>query len=163
VWDHDLREYNNPLPRWWLWLFYITVVFGLLYLVLYPGLGAFAGLRGWTQERQYNEESAAVEARASAILAPLAAMPVSELARNAQAMSTARNLYLQDCAQCHGSDGGGGAGPRLAGKVADDFPDVEDQIAFVTKGKGGMPAFGGSLSAADIRAVVEYTRSGLGG
>ena len=72
-------------------------------------------------------------------------------------------IYAARCAGCHGSDGGGGAGPRLAGKVADDFPDVEDQIAFVTKGKGGMPAFGGSLSAADIRAVVEYTRSGLGG
>jgi mono/diheme cytochrome c family protein len=72
-------------------------------------------------------------------------------------------IFAARCSGCHGADGGGGAGPRLAGKVADDFPDVEDQIAFVTKGKGGMPAFGGSLSAADIRAVVEYTRSGLGG
>ena len=71
-------------------------------------------------------------------------------------------IYVARCAGCHGSDGGGGAGPRLAGKVADDFPDIEDQIAFVTKGKGGMPAFGGSLSAADIRAVVEYTRTNLG-
>src|SRR5262245_18438696 len=72
-------------------------------------------------------------------------------------------IYLARCAGGHGSDGGGGSGPRLVGKVADDFPDIEDQIAFVSKGKGGMAAFGGSLSAADIRLVVEYTRSGLGG
>ena len=72
-------------------------------------------------------------------------------------------IYVARCAGCHGSDGGGGTGPRLAGKVTDDFPDVEDQIAFVTKGKNGMPAFGATLSAADLRAVVEYTRSGLGG
>ena len=72
-------------------------------------------------------------------------------------------IYVARCAGCHGSDGGGGPGPRLAGKVADDFPDIEDQIAFVSKGKNGMPAFGSSLSAADLRAVVEYTRSGLGG
>ena len=72
-------------------------------------------------------------------------------------------IFAARCAGCHGSDGGGGSGPRLAGKVTEDFPDVEDQIAFVTKGKGGMPAFGGSLSAADLRAVVEYTRTGLNG
>jgi mono/diheme cytochrome c family protein len=72
-------------------------------------------------------------------------------------------IYSARCAGCHGSDGGGGTGPRLAGKVADDFPDIEDQIAFVTKGKGIMPGFGSSLSAADIRLVVEYTRTNLGG
>jgi mono/diheme cytochrome c family protein len=72
-------------------------------------------------------------------------------------------IYTARCAGCHGSDGGGGSGPRLAGKVAGDFPDIEDQIAFVSEGKGGMPAFGGSLSAADLRLVVEYTRTALGG
>ena len=72
-------------------------------------------------------------------------------------------IFAARCAGCHGADGGGGTGPRLAGKVQDDFPDIEDQIVFVTKGRDGMPAFGGSLSTADIRAVVEYTRSGLGG
>ena len=71
-------------------------------------------------------------------------------------------IYVARCAGCHGGDGGGGSGPRLAGRVADDFPDIEDQIAFVSKGRNGMPAFGSSLSAADLRAVVEYTRSDLG-
>jgi len=72
-------------------------------------------------------------------------------------------IYAARCAQCHGSDGGGGAGPRLAGKVADDFPDIEDQIAFVSKGKGGMPGFGSTLTPAELRLVVEYTRTDLGG
>jgi mono/diheme cytochrome c family protein len=77
--------------------------------------------------------------------------------------TTGAEIYSARCAGCHGSDGGGGSGPQLAGKVEDDFPDIEDQIELVSKGKGGMPAFGGSLSAADIRLVVEYTRTNLGG
>jgi cytochrome c oxidase subunit 2 len=72
-------------------------------------------------------------------------------------------VFAARCAGCHGVDGGGGTGPRLAGKVKDDFPDIEDQIVFVTKGRDGMPSFGGSLSTADIRAVVEYTSTGHGG
>jgi cytochrome c oxidase subunit 2 len=77
--------------------------------------------------------------------------------------ATGAEIFAAHCAGCHGASGGGGTGPKLAGKVQDDFPDIEDQIAFVSKGKGGMPSFGGSLSAADLRAVVEYTRTGLGG
>ena len=76
--------------------------------------------------------------------------------------ATGAEIFAAHCAGCHGASGGGGTGPRLAGKVQDDFPDIEDQIAFVSKGKGGMPSFGGTLSAADLRAVVEYTRNGLG-
>jgi len=77
--------------------------------------------------------------------------------------ATGAEIFATHCAGCHGAGGGGGTGPRLAGRVQDDFPDIEDQIAFVTKGKDGMPSFGGTLRTADIRAVVEYTRNGLGG
>jgi cytochrome c oxidase cbb3-type subunit 3 len=66
VWDGDLQEYNNPLPRWWLWLFYLTVVFSIVYLVLYPGLGNFQGVLGWSQTGQYQEERARIEARPAA-------------------------------------------------------------------------------------------------
>jgi len=58
IWDEDLKEYNNPLPRWWIWLFYLTILFGLGYLVLYPGLGSFGGTLGWTQLKQLEEENA---------------------------------------------------------------------------------------------------------
>ena len=56
VWDEDIREYNHPLPRWWMWLFYLTIVWGIVYLVLYPGLGSYPGVLGWTQIKQLNEE-----------------------------------------------------------------------------------------------------------
>jgi cytochrome c oxidase cbb3-type subunit III len=72
-------------------------------------------------------------------------------------------IYTANCASCHGADGGGGIGPQLSGgAVVDRFPDADDQVDFVTHGRGSMPAFGGRLSAAEIRAVVEYTRTGLG-
>ena len=53
TWDEDLAEWNNPLPRWWMWLFYITIVFALVYLALYPGLGNYAGAFGWSSKGQY--------------------------------------------------------------------------------------------------------------
>jgi mono/diheme cytochrome c family protein len=69
-------------------------------------------------------------------------------------------LYAANCASCHGADGGGGTGPQLAGGVAAKrFPNVDDQVTFVTDGSGAMPSFGGELSPAEIREVVEYTRT----
>jgi cytochrome c oxidase cbb3-type subunit 3 len=159
VWDKDLREYNNPLPKWWLWLFYITIVFGLLYLALYPGLGNFAGVKGWSQASQYQQERAAVEAKAQAILGPLAAMPVADLVNNEQAMKTARNLYLQNCAQCHGSDGGGAKGfPNLANSDWQWGGDADSVVATITNGRiaVGMMAWGPVLGEQGVNEVVAY-------
>lgn len=160
VWDGDLREYNNPLPKWWLWLFYLTVAFGLLYLALYPGLGNFGGARGWTQAKQYEEEKAAVEAKAQAILGPLAAMPVAELATNEQAMATAHNLFQQNCAQCHGSDGGGAKGfPNLANSDWQWGGDADTVVATIANGRlGVMPAWGPALGAQGVDEVVAYVQ-----
>ena len=70
------------------------------------------------------------------------------------------SLFAASCASCHGSDGGGGIGPQLSdGKVATAFPDAAGEISVVTNGRGGMPAFGKSLSANEISLVVEYTRT----
>jgi mono/diheme cytochrome c family protein len=71
-------------------------------------------------------------------------------------------IFAAHCSRCHGDNGQGGIGPRLAGRVADRFPVVDDQIAVVTKGRAGMPSFGASLSRDEIKAVVEYTRTALG-
>ena len=71
TWDETLQEYNNPLPRWWLWMFYFTIVFGLIYLALYPALGNFKGLYGWSSKQEYEKEIAqanAAVARAMTIL-----------------------------------------------------------------------------------------------
>jgi cytochrome c oxidase cbb3-type subunit 3 len=159
VWDTDLREYNNPLPKWWLWLFYITIAFGLLYLALYPGLGNFAGTKGWSQAKQYEEEKAAVEAKAQAILGPLAALPVADLVNNEQAMQTARNLYLQNCSQCHGSDGGGARGfPNLANADWQWGSDADSIVATIAAGRiaQGMMAWGPVLGEQGVDEVVAY-------
>jgi cytochrome c oxidase cbb3-type subunit 3 len=160
VWDEDLREYNNPLPRWWLWVFYITVAFGLLYLVLYPGLGNFAGVKGWTQSGQYERERAAVEARAQQLLAPLAALPVADLVNNEQAMSTAHNLFQQNCAQCHGSDGGGARGfPNLANADWQWGGDPDSVVTTIAAGRiAAMPPWAEVLGEQGVDEVVAYVQ-----
>jgi cytochrome c oxidase cbb3-type subunit 3 len=160
TWDGDLREYNNPLPRWWLWLFYITVVFGLIYLVLFPGLGNFGGLKGWSQSAQYQQERSAVEARAAELLAPFAPMTVPELAANAQAMATAHNLFQNNCAQCHGSDGGGARGfPNLTN---DDWQWGGDPDSIVQTIAGGrvavMTPWAEVLGTEGVEQVVAYVQ-----
>ena len=161
VWDKDLREYNNPLPKWWLWLFYITIAFGLLYLVLYPGLGNIAGVKGWTQAGQYQQERAAVEARAATLLAPLAALPVADLVNNEQAMSTAHNLFQQNCAQCHGSDGGGAVGfPNLRDANWQWGSDADSVVATIAGGRvAAMPPWGAVIGEPGVDEVVAYVQT----
>jgi cytochrome c oxidase cbb3-type subunit 3 len=160
TWDTDLREYNNPLPRWWLWVFYITVAFGLVYLALYPGLGNFGGIKGWSQAKQYDEEKAAVEARAAEMLAPFATMTIAELATNAQAMSTANNLFQVNCSQCHGSDGGGARGfPNLANSDWQWGGDPDTVVQTITAGRlGVMPPWGEVLGPDGVEQVVAYVQ-----
>jgi cytochrome c oxidase cbb3-type subunit 3 len=161
VWDKDLREYNNPLPRWWLWVFYITVVFGLLYLVLYPGLGAIQGIKGWSQSGQYEAERAAAEARAAAYLEPFRAMTIPQLAADPKAMATARNLFQNNCAQCHGSDGGGARGfPNLADANWQWGGDPDTVVATIANGRiaVGMIAWGDTLGEQGVDKVVAYVQ-----
>jgi cytochrome c oxidase cbb3-type subunit 3 len=161
VWDGDLREYNNPLPKWWLWLFYITIAFGLLYLAFYPGLGNFAGVGGWTQAGQYERERAAVETRAAELLAPLAALPVADLMNNEQAMSTAHNLFQQNCAQCHGSDGGGAAGfPNLRDASWQWGGDADSVVATIVGGRvAAMPAWAAVIGEPGVEEAVAYVQT----
>jgi cytochrome c oxidase cbb3-type subunit 3 len=160
TWDGDLREYNNPLPKWWLWLFYITIVFALIYLAVFPGLGNFAGLKGWSQASQYEQERAAVEARAAQLLAPFATMTVPELASNAQAMATANNLFQNNCAQCHGSDGGGARGfPNLTNDDWQWGGDPDTIVQTIAAGRMGvMPPWGEVLGEEGVEQVVAYVQ-----
>ena len=82
TWDEDLTEYNNPLPRWWAWLFYLTIAFSLGYLALYPGLGSYSGMLGWTQLKQFEEENQAANARFGPLYEKFAAQDVASLAKN---------------------------------------------------------------------------------
>jgi cytochrome c oxidase cbb3-type subunit 3 len=160
VWDKDLREYNNPLPRWWLWLFYITIAFSVIYLALYPGLGSFKGLKGWTQAGQYDQQQQAADVRAKAYLAPFAAMTVPQLAADGKAMATARNLFQVNCAPCHGSDGGGAKGfPSLADKQWQWGGDPDTVVQTIMAGRvAAMPPWGQVLGAQGVDQVVAYVQ-----
>jgi cytochrome c oxidase cbb3-type subunit 3 len=141
VWDGDLREYNNPLPRWWLWLFIITVIFGLAYLVLYPGLGMFGNTRGWSQIEQYRQQSAQAEAVLARTFAPFEAKSVAQLADDEAALRVGRNLFLNNCATCHGSDGRGAPGfPNLADRDWLWGGDPDAVLESIRNGRTGMMA-----------------------
>ncbi len=108
VWDEDLRELNNPMPKWWMWLFIITSVFGFAYLAAYPGLGSFAGKLGWTQLGAYENEMAKARADLEPLYAKFTSMSTEEMAKDPQAMAIGERLFMNNCAQCHGSDARGG-------------------------------------------------------
>jgi len=116
TWDEDLAEWNNPLPRWWIWLFYITIFFSLGYLVFYPGLGAYSGFLGWTSQGQYQGEQARAAATYGPIFEKYAKQDLRVVAENAEARQMGQRLFLTYCAQCHGSDAGGSRG----------FPNLRD-------------------------------------
>lgn len=157
TWD-GLEELNQPMPRWWLWLFYATIAFSLLYLLLYPGLGAFKGLLGWSQYSAYEEEVQQVEEEVAPLFARYADIPIPELARNDEAMQTGRRLFANNCAVCHGTDGGGRPG----------FPDLTDDAwswggepaqiyQSILDGRNGvMPALEDALGDDGVEAVTAY-------
>lgn len=161
VWDGDVRELNNPLPMWWLCLFVLTLVWGGLYLLLYPGLGGFAGLKSWSQAAQYEAEVAAAEARYGPVFARYGAADIETLAADPEALAIGRSLYANYCAQCHGSGAMGAAG----------FPDLTDDVwnwggtpaAIEQTILGGRKAVMPSLAAlfpdeASIEEMVAYVR-----
>ncbi len=114
IWDEDLRELNNPLPRWWMWLFVLTIVFAGAYLALYPGLGSATGTLNWSSVGQYREEQAKAHALTAPLYAAFAAKPVTALARDPQAMAVGERLFANTCAACHGADAHGSKGfPNL--------------------------------------------------
>jgi cytochrome c oxidase cbb3-type subunit 3 len=161
VWDEDLRELNNPLPRWWLWLFIITVAFGGVYLILYPGLGSYAGTLGWSSRAEHATQAAANARRIEKTLAPYADRAVAELARDPAALDVGRNLFLNNCAACHGSDAGGAPGfPNLGD---DDWlwgDDPDTIVATITDGRiGAMPPWGEVLGPQGVEEMATYVTS----
>ena len=107
VWDGDLRELNNPLPRWWMGLFVLTIVFGIGYLVVFPGLGSYRGTLDWTTQGEYAKDVEQANAELAPVYAAYTAQPVERLAGVPAAMAIGERLFLNNCAQCHGSDARG--------------------------------------------------------
>jgi cytochrome c oxidase cbb3-type subunit 3 len=160
VWDGDLQEFNNPLPRWWFWLFILSVIFALAYMALYPALGRFRGALGWSQQGQHAAEVARAEAAQKDRYARYAALDLPALAADPEAMGTARNLYANYCAGCHGSDARGGPSfPNLTDTVWLYGGEPETVLASIANGRMGvMPgweaALGGDAGVGEVTAYV---------
>jgi cytochrome c oxidase cbb3-type subunit 3 len=162
VWDEDLTELNTPMPRWWMWLFYITIVFALAYLVLYPGLGSYAGKLGWKSSAAYQAELKQAEADYGPLFAKYAGQDLKAVAADPQAHAIGERLFMTYCAQCHGSDARGTKG----------YPDLTDNDwlyggapsvikATIMRGRNGqMPAMGAALGTdKDVSDMAHYVLS----
>jgi cytochrome c oxidase cbb3-type subunit 3 len=162
VWDGDLREMNNPLPRWWVWLFIITTIFALIYLALYPGLGSFAGKLGWTQAGQYDAEVAKGNKEVEPLYARFNGMKPEEVAGDSQAMAIGERLFMNNCSQCHGSDARGSKGfPNLTDpdSLYGGAPDKIKET--LVQGRiGNMPPMAAAVGTPDdVRNVAHYVMS----
>jgi cytochrome c oxidase cbb3-type subunit 3 len=162
VWDGDLREMNNPLPRWWVGLFLITIVFAVGYLALYPGLGSYAGNLGWTSAGQYEAEVAKANKELEPLYAKFSGMSPEEVAKNLQAMAIGDRLFMNNCAQCHGSDARGSKGfPNLTDKDWLHGGTPEKIKETLVNGRiGNMPPMAAAVgSSEDVRNVAHYVLS----
>ena len=161
VWDEDLKEFNNPLPRWWMWMFYLTIVFSFGYLVLYPGLGSFRGTLGWTQLTQLDEENARALEAFGPLYEKFAAQDVETLAKNPEALKIGQKLFLNNCAQCHASDGGGSRGfPNLVDLEWLWGGTPEAIKTSIAEGRlGVMPPWGGLLGEQGVKDTAHYVMS----
>ncbi len=160
VWDETLEEYNNPMPKWWSWMFVITVVFALVYLALYPGLGNFKGMLNWTSSGQHQAEVDKMNATVKPLFDKYLAMDVQAVAGDKQAMEMGKRMFLTYCMQCHGADARGAKG----------FPNLTDgdwlyggapeQIKeTISQGRMGVMPPHAQLGADTIKDLANYVRS----
>jgi cytochrome c oxidase cbb3-type subunit 3 len=161
TWDEDLGEFNNPLPRWWIWLFYITIVFGVVYLLLYPGLGSYAGSYKWTSAGEYEAEVKQANAQYGPLYEKYAAQDLKQVAADPQARAIGQKLFLNYCAQCHASDGGGGKGfPNLTDRDWLYGGEPETIEASILNGRNGiMPPLGSVLGEEGTKDAAHYVLS----
>jgi cytochrome c oxidase cbb3-type subunit 3 len=159
VWDEDLEELNNPLPRWWLNMFYLTLFFGIGYLVLYPGLGTWSGMLGWTSHGQYEQEIDLADAKYGPLFSRYENMDIVAVADDEDARRMGERLFVNYCASCHGSDARGARGfPNLRDNdwLYGGSPQAIEQT--IMNGRSGvMPAWESALGGeAGVSDVAEY-------
>lgn len=161
VWDGDLQELNNPLPRWWLNLFYITLVFGVIYLLLYPGLGKFSGVLGWSEVKQYEQEIMAANEQYGPLYERYFREYIAVLARDREAMKTGERLFVTYCSVCHGSDARGAPGfPNLRdGEWLHGGKPEQIEKTILDGRAAAMPPWGSAMSRGDIFNLTEYVLS----
>ena len=160
VWDETLEEYNNPMPKWWSWLFVITVVFALVYLTLYPGLGNNKGLLGWTSAGQHKAEVEKMDATVKPLFDKYLAMDVKAVAGDKQAMEMGKRLFMTYCIQCHGADARGAKGfPNLTDNDWLYGGEPEQIQETISNGRQGMMPSHAHLGADTIKDLANFVRS----
>ncbi|MBF7729016.1 cytochrome-c oxidase, cbb3-type subunit III [Pseudomonas sp. N040] len=165
-----IEEFDNPLPKWWFMLFVSTIVFGLGYLALYPGLGTWTGVLpgyegGWTQNKQYDKEMQKAQSEYGPIFAKYAAMPIEEVAKDPQALKIGGRLFASNCSVCHGSDAKGTHGfPNLTDHIWRWGGEPEAIQATLLNGRqAAMPAWGTILGSTGVKNVAAYVLNDLAG
>ncbi|WP_068324445.1 cytochrome-c oxidase, cbb3-type subunit III [Polynucleobacter yangtzensis] len=160
VWDGDLRELNNPLPRWWMWMFLLSCVFGLVYLVLFPGLGSFPGVLGYSTDGSLMKSMTTANEELKPVYAKYVTMDIEQVAADPKAREMGQRLFLNSCAQCHGSDAGGAKGfPNLTDGDWLYGGSPENIKTTLINGRAGvMPPFP-QLDSKQIVDVANYVRS----
>ena len=160
VWDETLEEYNNPMPKWWSWLFVITVVFAFVYLALYPGLGNFKGRLGWTSVGQHKVEVDKMNATVKPLFDKFMAMDVKAVAADKQAKEMGKRLYDTYCMQCHGADARGAKGfPNLTDNDWLYGGEPEQIKQTIEAGRMGVMPPHAQLGADTIKDLANYVRS----
>ncbi len=162
VWDEDLREMNNPMPRWWMWLFVITIIFAFAYLAIYPGLGKYSGQLNWSQTGAYDAEVAKANAELEPLYARFASMKPQEIAVDPQALAIGERLFMNNCAQCHGSDAHGSKGfPNLTDNDWLHGGSPEKIHETLVLGRvGNMPPMAAAVGTPDeVRNLANYVLS----
>ena len=162
VWDEDLTEMNNPMPRWWMWMFVLTIIFAFGYLAIYPGLGKYAGQLGWSTKGEYDAEVAKANLELAPLYARFDAMKPEEMAGDPQAMAIGDRLFMNNCAQCHGSDARGSKGfPNLADTDWLYGGSPEKIRETIENGRvGNMPPMAAAVGTPDdVRNLSNYVLS----
>ncbi len=158
IWDVDLKELNNPLPRWWLNMFYITLIWGVIYLLLYPGVGTHPMLLGWSSVGQYEEQMAAANERYGPLYERFVSEDIAVVAKDPEALKMGRRLFLNYCAGCHGSDAGGFPGfPSLRDHDWIHGGSPEEIKASILRGRNGvMPPWGEAAGEEGVQQLTQY-------
>ncbi len=162
VWDVDLQENNNPLPGWWMNLFYITLVFAVVYMLLYGGFGSYKGVLNWSENQEYTDEIKAGDAKYGPLFQKFMAMDIQAVARDPQAHEIGERLFLNNCAQCHGSDAQGVKGfPNLTDKDWLYGGDPQTILTTLHEGRNGMmpPMADAVGTPEDVLNVANYVLS----
>jgi len=162
VFDGDLIELNNPLPRWWMVMFVLSVVFALAYVFAFPGLGSVPGVLGWSSRGELAADRQLADAEMAKIYGPYTKLAAAALGKDPAAMAIGQRLFINNCATCHGSDARGSKG----------FPDLTDGDWLhggspekieetITLGRTGvMPAMAAAIGTPqDVRNVANYVLS----